>query len=188
MPEGGTYPEHPSRPIPIESKSLTEISKKEIDELGDFSDKSINAYIKSVDPDEREELGVTAFVHAQAVATLNDAIRNRTDLNFASTKNEKGEIIGYSLVTFDLNNPDPYNRVKTEFLGVDSENRGKGIATNLMKQRIKVLKELGIPGYRTISRVDAKKVYDRLGIKYEIEPLPDRSNFAKDAQKLLVHL
>jgi hypothetical protein len=57
-----------------------------------------------------------------------------------------------------------------------------------MKQRIKVLKELGIPGYRTISRVDAKKVYDRLGIKYEIEPLPDRSNFAKDAQKLLVHL
>lgn len=45
MPEGGTYPEHPSRPIPIESKSLTEISKKEIDELGDFSDKSINTYL-----------------------------------------------------------------------------------------------------------------------------------------------
>lgn len=188
MSEGSVNHEQQENPLPIESKSSTQISQEDISDLGAFADKSIDAYIKASDPQVREEIGTDAFVHTQAVSSLNDAKRLGNELNLAVTKDTDGNVIGYSLVTIDMKNPDPYSKVQTEFLGVDTEHRGQGIATKLMKERIRVLKELGIPGYRTISREAAKKVYDRLGIKYDIEPLPDNTNFAKDAQKLFVKL
>lgn len=185
MPEITSGNEFTKKTVEIESKGIKQITPEDTAALAKFADQATDEYINAT-PEMKEETGTTAYVHAQAAAILRNALRDKTHLILSMVKDENNDLRGYSLVTVDQMNENPDNRVLTEFLGVRSSDRGEGIATELLRERIEKLKEVGIRGYTSISRSDAVRVYDRLGVKYEVLPLPSNANFAKDATRIKV--
>lgn len=172
--------------VQLETKSAQDISPQDVEMLGKFVDGETEHYISNSTGPLREELGTSAFVHAQALATLKDYIRDKKDFSLVVAKNNMGEVTGYSLIGLNLENQEPLKKVNGVFLGVRLEDRKKGIGSELMQKRMEVLKSQGVDGYVSDSRNEMLSLYDRLGIKYKAEPLSKEHNAVGIAKKVTV--
>lgn len=172
--------------VQLESKSVQDISVQDIELFGEFVDSETDHYMNNSAGPLREELGTSAFVHAQALATLKDYIRDKKDFSLVFAKNDKDEVIGYSLIGLNLENTEPLKKVSGVFLGVRLEDRRKGVGLGLLQKRMDLLKDRGVDGYVSDSRNEMLSLYDRLGIRYKAEPLNKEHNAVGIAKKVTV--
>ncbi len=84
------------------------------------------------------------------------------------------EILGYSIVVF---NTDYTNlSVSETYLGVRKDFRNLGIGTEILRQRIDLLKTIRVSGYQASINPLVTHLYDRLNLEYTTSPHPQNKN------------
>lgn len=177
------------RTISLEVKSLKEITPEDESTIEKFAKDEKDIFFKTKrDDPRRNELGSALIIHLLARASINDARVMGKDLSLVMAKDPNGQLLGYSMVTLDLANQDPYERATYVYIGVRSDQKRRGIATELMNKRLEVLKGLGIKAYKSDSRNEIMGIYDKLGVKYTAESLPADHLNRDSAKRLTVQV
>lgn len=167
--------ETPTPVVNLEVRSEKDVSPEDLRDFDDFVNHEIELYedaIRQSKKNEMAEQGTAAQVHAFAKSVLSDGLRKHQQLSIIFAR-EHGTLVGYSLVSLDPSETDPNKKVRDTYLGVRENKKHKGIGTELLRTQIKTLRGMGITQYTSNSRDEVVSLYDKLGIRYTLEPHPD---------------
>lgn len=110
------------------------------------------------------------FILGQAKLIITDALSEKVYDSFVEFAKIDGQIAGFSITTFDKEND--IERVRTTFTGVGKEYTRKGIATQLIKRRHKLLRERGISEYEISLWEKSLAVYEKMQQRGELKISP----------------
>ncbi|MBI2011221.1 GNAT family N-acetyltransferase [Candidatus Daviesbacteria bacterium] len=173
--------------IQFQVKGAQEITDQDLEDLRQFSDKSINLALEEVEgkTEKWEDSWETAYVNSKALTAVKTAKLNNNPASIVLARDQQGELMGYSMVVINKTPHSALDSLNETFISVRSDVQKQGIGTEILRIRIETLKRLGIKIYQTNARPAAINLYDRLGIHYTAEALPDSREGAK---RLTVYL
>lgn len=170
----------------IIAKSADELTREEIFEFELLADREAETAVRAMEAKNAhwEDLWEEATIPGGALSAIKDAERRKLDSVILLAKDMNGQMLGFSVVIIDPAEAKPRDKVKESFIGVIPGSRKRGVGINLLRLRSKILLEKGITSYSTNVRPEAKRLYDRLGLKYTESPHPNNPK----ASSLVVYL
>lgn len=118
--------------------------------------------------------------HATGITVLRGEMKTSktplSRLQLILAKNTAREIIGFSFVSINDQEPNPEDKVTFTYLGVGWDYTHVGIATELLKERFDDLRTAGIDTYKTRVWKDSRDLYTKLGIQIEQFDPKDKQN------------
>lgn len=157
--------------IRIIERTETTITPEEIQKLDDMVERELTLHEQSGgDPRDREvdARATSAGVHIMSNRDLIRRVEEKSPLQVVFAENANGDIIGYSIVIFDPGATDPTKRVANTYIGVESAHQRQGIGLQLLQTRHAALQRMGIRSYETTAREVVRKLYDKLGVSYQV--------------------
>lgn len=157
--------------IRIIERTEKTITSEEIQKLNDMVRRELTLHEQSGgDPSDREvdARATSVGVHIMSKHELYRRVEEKSPLQAVFAENANGDIIGYSIVTFNPSATDPAQKVADTYIGVESANQRQGIGLQLLKIRHAALQRMGIRSYETTAREVARKLYDKLGVSYQV--------------------
>jgi GNAT superfamily N-acetyltransferase len=168
MAERKPFPHPAIAGLYLERKTEAEVDEQDLALFDALLGDEINSYerVNRHQAKERYKVLEALLVHIFARKGLTDRGSRRLSVVMAKTDDS---LVGYKISSFD-----PKDCIARDaFLGVHSNYQKLGIGTKLVEESYDHLRALGIYAQHTRVRRSVIRIYDRLGVPYQITHYPE---------------